>query len=145
VIILVMEFELDLEGADATRAEMVAGLRSLGSVDEDIVRALSEPGVPDWFLAHPVQVVTVLEELRGPKDLVDVPEQWRDGLPAQISADDAHALALLYRRVLTSGTSAEQSALVHKERLVIAWPSLAQALHPVVASIWERRFPQLVR
>ncbi|MFE7777715.1 hypothetical protein ACFU5O_28215 [Streptomyces sp. NPDC057445] len=137
-------FELDLEGADVTRAEMVADLRGVGSVDEDIIRALSQPGVPDWFLANPIEAVSGLDDLRGPEGLVDVPVKWRDGLPAQVSGDDVALLTLLYQRVLTSGTSAEQSALIHQERLRSVWPSLAQALHPVVASVWERRFPQLI-
>lgn len=139
------QFELDLDGAGETRTAMVERLRASGAVDDDIMAALLLPGVPDWFLSHPFQVVSDLDELNGNGSAAEVPEKWRDGVPSRIEPGNQEQLFLLYQRVLTSGTSDEQRALIDREFLVDNWLALAREIHPVVASVWEQRFPGLRR
>ncbi|MFF1678351.1 hypothetical protein ACFVYG_20215 [Streptomyces sp. NPDC058256] len=139
------DFEIDLDGAEETRIALVSALKESGLVDDDIVEALSEPGVPDWFLSHPFQVIPDLDELSESTPSTEVPEKWRDGLPSRIEASDQAQLLLLYQRVLTSGTRDEQLALIDREHILGNWPALAREVHPVVASVWERRFPGLRR
>jgi hypothetical protein len=138
------EFELDLDGAEETRTALVKRLRASGAVDDDILAALLLPGVPDWLLSHPFQVVADLDELNGSVSAAEVPEKWRDGLPARIEGNHEQSL-LLYQRVLTSGTRDEQRALIGRECLVHNWLALTREVHPVVASVWEQRFPELRR
>ncbi|MEU6070618.1 hypothetical protein ABZ864_40805 [Streptomyces sp. NPDC047082] len=139
------EFNLDLDGANRTRTALLAGLRDRGSVDGDIVAALSQPGVPDALLSQPFQVVADLDELVGSGPFVDVPEQWREGLEPRIGADDRDQLVLFYQRVLTSGTREDQRSLIDGARLGDNWPAVAREVHPAIALVWEQRFPGLRR
>ncbi|MFI6360849.1 hypothetical protein ACIBJF_52110 [Streptomyces sp. NPDC050743] len=139
------DFEPDWAGADDTRTTLISGLRSAGTVDDDIVAALSLPGVPDWLLSHPFQVIGDLDELKQGGTSVEVPEKWRAGLPYRIEVDAHQQLLLFYERVLTFGTRDEQRALINRGYLVEHWPDLAREVHPVVVSVWERRFPGLRR
>ncbi|MFG2951815.1 hypothetical protein [Streptomyces adustus] len=139
------EFELDLHGADETRAEMIKGLEASGEVDGDVMVALSSPGVPDWLLSHPFQVVADLDDLNRSGSAAEVPERWRDGLPPRIEAGDRERLFSLYQRVLTEGTREDQRALVERQFLVDNWSALRREIHPTITSLWEQRFPGLRR
>ncbi|MFI1700413.1 hypothetical protein ACH419_31150 [Streptomyces bobili] len=139
------EFELDLDGAEATRTAMGERLRASGAVDDDIMATLLQPGVPDWFLAHPFQVVADLDELNGSGSSAEVPDKWRDGLPSRIKPGNREQHFLLYQRILTTGTRDDQRALIDRKYLVDNWPALAREIHPVVTAVWEQRFPSLRR
>jgi hypothetical protein len=140
-----IDFELDLDGAEMTRTAMVDCLRASGAVDEDILAALSQPGVPDWLLSHPFQVVADLDDLKQSGAPAEVSEEWREGLPARIEEGSREQLIMLYQRVLTAGTHEKQRALLHREYLVQIWPDLAREVHPAIVSVWEQRFPGLRR
>jgi len=137
------EPEIDFERAEATRASMARGLSS--QLDGDIAAALTRSDTPDSLLVRPFQAVSSWGELRGPDGPVDVPQQWRAGLPAlPAQVNDAEDLTRLYAQVLESGSPAVQAQLLHPQRLIDVWPALTESLPPCVVEVWEKRFPELM-
>lgn len=124
--------EIDFDGADVTRAEMLEDLRD--QVDPDIAAALSQPGTPDYLLARPFQVPQSWDDLRG-----------HENKPTDSSDQPTEAQLAVYMELLVSGSLAEQKSLICPESLLGAWTALRSHLPAVVTSVWESRFPHLRR
>jgi hypothetical protein len=138
----VPDFAGAAQTVDAQRAGVDAAVRR-GLVPADIAAALSSPQASSWLLSQGFEVVESLESLRGPDTgTVAVPGRLVDReLPARADLDRAWQRLLLYRRLLSGGTAAEQCTLLNRTLLNQLWP--ARLGPPVVLQVWERRFPEL--
>lgn len=135
------DLNIDFDGAAATRGDILQTLQ--GQLDDDVLRALQQPGTPDWLLAQPFQVVERLEELQGPADGTGRGSSPRWSTPALGHNGTQEDLVDLYRQTLMHGSTEDQRAALAHSQLVALWGVVRSGVPAVIAHVWEQRFPEL--
>ncbi|MGW2110029.1 hypothetical protein [Streptomyces sp. NPDC001948] len=136
----------DFEGAALVRAMQHKGVRQAvdqGHLAPDIGAAILSPTAGDWLASQSFEVVTSLDDLKGPSNgPVKVPARLADReLCGHADLDNAWQRLQLYRRLLFTGTAEQQRQLLNRELLQQMWPQRIGP--PALLKTWEDRFPEL--